>query len=188
MAKTTFASLKLKSNNSVKTINYNESLIEVNQYLPIEDKYDLIMITAQKALENNIYNPLKIDMYLHLHIIYLYTNITFTDKQRENESKLYDLLMSNGIMESVIASIPEDEYNFIFSMLEDYIKLDMENRRSVTALISKFIDDLPAGAQAAMNLVNKFDPEKYQAVIDFATAANGGRPILGVTKAPAAKD
>lgn len=188
MAKTTFASLKLKPNNSVKIINYNESIIEVSQYLPIEDKYDLIMITAQKALEDNIYNPLKIDMYLHLHIMYLYTNITFTDKQRENESKLYDLLMGNGIMESVITSIPEDEYNFIFSMLEDYIKLDMENRKSITALINKFIDDLPANAQAAMNLVDKFNPEKYQAVIDFATAANGGRPILGVTKAPAAKD
>lgn len=188
MAKTTFASLKLKVNNSVKTINYNDSVIEINQYLPIEDKYDLIMITAQKALENNIYNPLKVDMYLHLHIIYLYTNIAFTDKQKENEAKLYDMLMSNGIIDSVISAIPEDEYNYIFSMLDDYIKLDMENRKSITALVNKFIDDMPAAAQAAMNLVNKFDPQKYQEVIDFATAANGGRPILGVTKAPAATE
>ena len=52
----------------------------------------------------------------------------------------------------------------------------------------KIIDDMPAAAQAAMNLVNKFDPQKYQEVIDFATAANGGRPILGVTKAPAATE
>ena len=26
-------------------------------------------------------------------------------------------------------------------------------------------------------IVNNFDPAKYQAVIDFATAANGGRDI-----------
>lgn len=26
--------------------------------------------------------------------------------------------------------------------------------------------------------MDEFDPKKYQAVVDFATAANGGRPVL----------
>ena len=30
---------------------------------------------------------------------------------------------------------------------------------------------------AAAKIVDEFDPEKFQQVIDFATAANGGRPI-----------
>ena len=31
--------------------------------------------------------------------------------------------------------------------------------------------------KAAAKIVDEFDPEKFQKVIDFATAANGGRPI-----------
>ena len=34
-----------------------------------------------------------------------------------------------------------------------------------------------AQAEAAMKIVNDFDPEKFGAVTDFAKALNGGRPI-----------
>jgi hypothetical protein len=40
--KPTFAKLGLKMNNSVNTIMFNDQEIEVNQYLPINDKLDLI--------------------------------------------------------------------------------------------------------------------------------------------------
>ena len=54
--KVSYANLKLKVDNSIKTFDFNGNQIEVLQYLPIEDKYDLIMITLQKAKENGIYN------------------------------------------------------------------------------------------------------------------------------------
>ena len=40
MAKTTYASMKLKVNTETKEIDFNGSKIEVLQYLPIDDKYD----------------------------------------------------------------------------------------------------------------------------------------------------
>ena len=52
---------------------------------------------------------------------------------------------------------------------------ELENR--ATAFLTKVIRDLPADAEAAAKIVDEFDPEKFQKVIDFATAANGGRPI-----------
>ena len=56
MAKVSYANLKLKVNEEIKTFNFHEQNIEVKQYLPINDKYDLVMITLQKALEGNIFN------------------------------------------------------------------------------------------------------------------------------------
>ena len=49
--------------------------------------------------------------------------------------------------------------------------------KSVFGVLDKFINELPEKAQVAMNLIENFDKEKFQNVIDFATAANGNRPI-----------
>ena len=97
MSKITYTSLKLKPKEEVKTFDFNGVTIEVKQYLPIDEKYDLISVALQKAKEDNIYNELKLDMYFDLYLVYLYTNVTFTDKQKEDEAKLYDALQSNGM-------------------------------------------------------------------------------------------
>ena len=177
MAKVSYANLKLKINQEVKTIDYNGTNIEIIQYLPIEDKYDLMMISLQKAKENDVYHPLKLDMYFHLYLVYMYTNISFTDKQRENELKLYDTLYSNGIIDLVLSNIPETEYNELQLYITRYIKDVYKNQNNITSLLRTFIDDLPKNAQIAADIVDNFDKEKYQAVVDFSQAANGGRNI-----------
>ena len=94
MSKVSYANLKLKVNNEVKTFNFNGTEVEVLNYLPTEDKYDLIMISLQKANEDGIYNPLLLDVFFHLNLVYMYTNLSFTTKQKEDEFKLYDTLKS----------------------------------------------------------------------------------------------
>ena len=177
MAKVTFASLKLKVNTDVKTFNWEDKEIEVNQYLPISDKNDLIAIAMQKSKMNNIYNPVLVDMYFHLHIIYMYTNLTFTDKQREDEMKLYDLLQSSGLLNKVIENMNEEEYEDLWNKIEEYMVDDFKYTTTAAGLIQSIITDLPVQAQAAMDIVNQFDQEKFAAVKNFAQAANGGRAI-----------
>ena len=43
--------------------------------------------------------------------MYAYTNINFTDKQKEDPTKLYDILVSSGLVSKVINIIPVAEYN-----------------------------------------------------------------------------
>ena len=50
-------------------------------------------------------------------------------------------------------------------------------KRSAAFLIGQFINELPERMEEVSKIVNEFDPSKYQAVVDFATAANGGRNI-----------
>ena len=177
MAKVTYTSVKLKINLDVEKFTFNSSEIEVKQYLPINDKYDLINITLQNAFENGVFHPLKMDLYFHLYIVMMYTNITFTEKQKEDEAKLYDILNSSGLMEKILETIPKAEYEELYNyLMECSVQLTNHNR-SITTLITSLINDLPTQMAEAAKIVETFDPEQFKAVIDFARAANGGRDI-----------
>lgn len=177
MGKVSYANMKLKVKNNVKTFKFQDNDIEVIQYLSSEDKYSLINITLQKSLEDSFYNPLKLDVYFHLHLVYMYTDISFTEKQKEDEFKIFDTLKNNGFIDLMLENIPEDEYNYLLKIMEETIEKNEKYKNTVTGVIGKLIDDLPTNAQAAMDIVNNFDKDKFQAVKDFAIAANGGREI-----------
>ena len=112
--KPTFAKLGLKMNNSVKTIIINDQEIEVKQYLPINDKLELISSVINWAADaNNFANPVKIEIFTKLEIVFRYTNLTFTEKQREDPAKLYDLLEENQIFDKIFSVIPSHEYEYL---------------------------------------------------------------------------
>ena len=118
--KPTFAKMGLKVNSDVKTIVIGEQEIEVKQYLPVNDKLILIgKVINAAADENNFSNPIKLDIFTCLEIVFAYTNIIFTDKQQEDLVKLYDILESNHIFEQVIEVIPKSEYKQIIEGVQD---------------------------------------------------------------------
>jgi hypothetical protein len=135
------------------------------------------MITLQKSLENGAYNEFKLNLYFELNLVYMYTNISFTERQREDEFKLYDTLKSNGFFEPFFQAMNEEEYNELFAQLNTIKDASSANRMSMGAVISQLINDLPAQAEAAAKIVEGFDPSQYKAVLDFARYANGGRDI-----------
>ena len=177
MAKVSYANLKLKTDTSFNTFDFQGQTIEVLNYLPIEDKYDLVMVALQNSEENGIYNPVKLDMYFHLYIMYMYTNLSFTEKQKFNEQKLYDALKSNGLIDLVLDHMNETEYADLYTYIMKYQEDVLDYRNTAGAVLQSVIQDLPKNAQMAADIVNNFDKSKYQAVVDFATAANGGRNI-----------
>lgn len=118
--KPTFAKMGLKVNSDVKTIVIGEQEIEVKQYLPVNDKLILIgKVINAAADENNFSNPIKLDIFTCLEIVFAYTNISFTDKQKEDLVKLYDILESNHIFDQVIEVIPKSEYKQIIEGVQD---------------------------------------------------------------------
>ena len=175
--KVSYANLKLKPISTTSSFEFGGQKIEVLNYLPIEDKYDLVMITLQKAEQDGVYNPLLLDLYFHLHLVYMYTNLSFTDKQKENEPKIYDTLTSNGFFDKFFEVLDEAEYDELMSYIEELQNMTLHYRNTAGAVLQSIIQDLPKNARAAADIVKNFDPKQYQAVIDFATAANGGRNI-----------
>jgi hypothetical protein len=115
MAKIAFTKLDLKVNNTVKELVYTNSkeeevIYEVKYYLPIKEKLEVISnIINLSSDDNGFYNPMRIKIFTVLEIIFAYTNLNFTAKQKEDPFKLYDLLLSNGIYDNVIDAIWEQD-------------------------------------------------------------------------------
>ena len=123
MAKISFTKLKLTKKNEVQTLKYNDEIIEVKQYLPIQDKLALISrVISYAADQYNFTNSVKLDLFLSLEIMYEYTNINFTEKQKENPTKLYDLLEENGLIDAVISLIPSTEYQTLYEGVAEISK------------------------------------------------------------------
>ena len=172
-----YSDLNLKINTNTNIAKIGDKEIKVLQYLPLEDKIDLIQIALQKSEENGIYNEMKLDMYFNLYIVYMYTDLEFTDEQKANEFILYNELQSNEIIINIIGAIDEDEYITLIDYLEMMKKNNEKYKRSAAALFQTMIQDLPKNAAAAAEIVDNFDPEKYENVTNFARSLNGGRPI-----------
>jgi hypothetical protein len=182
MSDLNFTELNLtKVNVSTKTFTFNDKEIEVVQYLPSNYKYDIIMTTLQKAEERGIYNPYKLDVYFHLNLVYLYTNLVFTKEDREDELKLYDILESNGIIEQVINLIPEDDYNQMLNYIQETYAMIMKYRNTAGAILQSFIQDLPKNAEAAAQVVDNFDPDKFKGLATLVQQLNPNK-VIAATK------
>lgn len=174
MSKVSFTNLKLKINSEVNTFQFgeNKTKIEVLKYLPIEDKNDLIHIALQNAEEDGIYNDILLEMYFNLYIIYFYTNINFTDKQKEDPAKLYDQMQSNGLITSVIEAMDNDEYANLLTSLEVIRDANLTYKNTAAAVLQRIIQDLPRNAEAAAEIVNNWNPENFKEVQRLAQLAN----------------
>ena len=112
MAKISFSKLGLKVNNEVVNIHFNDQVIEVKQYISVNDKLKLISEVINNTIdEHSFCNPIKVKVYLALGILDYYTNINFTEKQKEDPVKLYDLFESNGLLNQIYHVIPGEEFN-----------------------------------------------------------------------------
>lgn len=173
-----YKDLNLYTDNDMYFIEVQGKKINIKKYLPINDKKDLVEITLQKAEQaDGTYNEILVDMYFNLHLVYLYTDIVFTDEDREDEMKLYDELESSGMLERILNKIPDEEYNVLMDYLKSIREEISSYKHSAAAMVQKLIVDLPKNAEAAAKIVEDFDPKKYKEVVDFAQHANGNRPI-----------
>lgn len=177
MAKVSFASLKLKVEKPVKTFEFNGASVEVAQYIGTEDLSDLIAATMKKAKRDGIFDPVLLNAYKTLHLIYLCTNLTFTEKQQEDELKLYDMLKSNGFVEEFVKALGPVTYNEVDNYLYMAVVKAEAYNKTAAALVNDLVNKLPLNVENAAGLIKNFDKDKFQEVIQFAQAANGGRPI-----------
>ena len=156
MAKVAFSKLALKKQDNVKLVKIGNFDIEVKQYLPVNEKLDLIARVLNGAHdENNFPNPIKIEVIGTLEIIMAYTNISFTEKQKEDVAKLYDLLETNGVIDQVVSAIPEEEYNFIIDGIDDTIEAVYTYQNSVLGILDSVGQDYSNLELDAINIQQK---------------------------------
>ena len=164
MAKVSFAKLGLKINQDIKTIEYNGQAIEVKQYLPVNDKLGLISNVINDSADlNNFANPVRVDIFTALHIVEAYTNITFTDKQKEDVCKLYDNFNSSGLLTQIIEAIPPAEYGAVQAGIHSSINAVYTYRNSALGILESISTDYSALDLDATNIQQKIaDPQNME--------------------------
>lgn len=168
-----YSDLSLSKNKEYKMVEFNNNYIKVSSYLPIADKYDLVSVTIQKSEENGIYNPLKITMYFNLNLVYMYTDIVFTQEDRINEPDIYDSLVCSGLLDKIKSYIPTEEITFLQECLEAQIEELSKYKNTAAALVSSVINDLPKNAEMVAEMMKEFNPEDFQNIIDITKNLKG---------------
>ena len=171
MAKVSFTKLGLKANQEFKTFNFNEQVIEVKQYLPVNEKLALISNVINQSIdENNFNNPLQVKVFTLLEIVYNYTNINFTDKQKEDSAKLFDMLYSSGFIAEVLDNIPNKEYDEIIEYTNKSIKAYYDYKNSVMGILENISADYSNLNLDATEIQKKIgDPENMALLKDVLT-------------------
>lgn len=142
MAKVAFTKLNLKVDKEIKTINWADQEIEIRQYLPVNDKLDMISrIINNSADDMKFYNVGKIEIFTALELIFTYTNIGFTEKQKEDVCKLYDLLVSSGLYSAIITEIPKVEREWIEDIVKDTVSSIYAYQNSVMGILDTVSQD-----------------------------------------------
>ncbi len=142
MAKPTLSKLKLTPQKEKTELTWGDQVIEIKPYLSIEKKMDLITEVLNLAAdENRFYNPGKVDMYFHLKVIEYYTNLSITDKQKENVVKLYDDFISSGFYHAVFTAIPEGDVGYVYTLLKETIEQFYKYQNSAYGILDSLNTD-----------------------------------------------
>jgi len=64
-----------------------------------------------------------------------YTNISFTDKQKEDPAKLYDLIVSSGLWNLIFEKIDQTEYNAMINYINKSVKAFYDYYNSIYGII-----------------------------------------------------
>jgi hypothetical protein len=163
MAKLSFTKLGLKANQDIQQVEYNGQIIEVKQYLPVNDKLGLISDVINAAADGNFANPIKIDIYTAIYVIETYTNINFTDKQKEDICKIYDLFVDNGLLKAIIEAIPKEEYGSLVNGIYRSVNAVYEYKNSILGILEAVSADYSALDYEATDIQKKLnDPQNME--------------------------
>ena len=182
MAKVSFGTLKLKKQETTTTIKIADKDIEVLNYLPIEDKYDLIQTTLQQSVEGIGFNEILIEMNFYLNVVFLYSNISFTETQKEDRYKLYDILESNGVINEIVNAIPVQEFKNLMDSFDLEKKRVVRENRSSAGILNNIISKLPNKAQETSDILKNINFEDMKDVVNFANELGINIPKISSVK------
>lgn len=142
MAKISFTKLGLAKTREPVKLQWGENEIEVAQYLPAEKKIDIISTIINSTVdENNYFNECRFSIIAALELVYAYTNINFTEKQKEDFLTTYDKLKASGLYDKVLYNIPLSETNEIVPVAHSIIESIYKYKNSALGILENISSD-----------------------------------------------
>ena len=139
--------------------DFIKKTLEVKEYLPLQEKRDLISQIIDKSIiyENSMYKFDEIDKYVHLVMLSIaaYTNIELSD-DIEND---YDVLCRSGLLTMIVDSF-KDEYKSVMMLLDmqcNYILADNALGAKIGAFVESLSKNLDSLATVLKTKVEKMN-------------------------------
>lgn len=164
-----YEDFKICHKSEYKIISWKDKTIKIITYLPIEQKIDLIAAAIHKAQESQIIDPIKLKMFYELNLVYMYTDIIFSKKDREDEYVLYDALTNSGFLDTVIKAIPASEITLLSKMLNEEKEAVVAFRTSSVGIVNTILDTISAKLPAIIEKLSTIDPKQVQKLMTLLT-------------------
>lgn len=168
MAKLAYGKLKLNTKRSeVITREWDDLTIEVKQYLPVEEMAELVSRIVNFSVDTNgYYNPIRIHIYLLVDTFLTCTNVTVTEKQKEDIYKLYDELKDSEIYKIVPNYIYQEVLNYVNELIHNIY----EYKNSVYGILDGISSDYSQMDLDAQKIRDEIaDPENLTLLKDVLT-------------------
>ena len=167
MAKIPFSKLNIKTA-AIVPINaqFGEIDIEVLPRLTTDDRVKFMEeIIANVQSENAFINEISLTVWFDLCVLFYYTNLTFTDKQKSDPGKLYDMCIASGLLSIVKSKIGPDELNFMHTLVNMHIEKIYNYRNSAYGILDAMKNDYDNLNLDATEIQKKLGDEKNLAVL-----------------------
>lgn len=169
MAKVSFNKITPIKNLEAKIVNIGDNEVVIEQYLGIAEKAALIERVLNVVIDDTGFlNPIRLDTMFNIELIKTYTNISITDKMMENPAKVYDLLVLNGILGTVLANIPEEEYEDLFAACSECAEHVIAHMNSFAGMMKTVTENYGTTKMNTEELIQTLgDPKQIGLVKDI---------------------
>ena len=171
MAKVAFSKLQININDKKTQLSYfnknnEEVFYEVKYYLPVKEKLEVISkIINQSVDENGFYNPMRVKIYMVLETVYAYTNLSFTEKMKEDAFKLYDLIISTDLFIDILNNIRQEDWQEIQETTWETINNIYQYKNSAMGILENISSDYDGLNLDATEIQKKIaDPENLELI------------------------
>ena len=174
MAKVSFAKLNKIKSLPVVEISIDDQKVLVEQYLPLEEKVNLITSVIEQSGngEEGFFNIVKLEAYYIIEMIKAYTNISFTEKQLEDTTKLYDMIRLNDVWAAVADAIPVTERDYVWNNILALAKEITTYNNSVLGILKALKDDYSDTEFQVEDLLQKIAAPEIAPVIKSLLSSN----------------
>lgn len=119
----------------------DDSSIRVLQYLPVDGKSSLIQYVVSIAFDEmtGCFSPIRVDIAYSIGLMRAYCGIHF--EEDANIVEAYDFLEKNGILDKVVAAIPEDERVYMEKLVNETIEDIVKYNHSFAGMVQMMKSD-----------------------------------------------
>lgn len=166
---------KVKITEEVEVTLLNEKIL-IKNYLPMEQKLNLIESVMQNSIEFNFVNPMKVETYFNVYMVLKYTNIDFSEYLSDIPN-LYDLIERTGILQTVIDTVGSD-YDELWDFCNSFTDKYENYQNSLYGVITQILSDIPEKLGEALDELARLDMSKLQNVFKEVSETGGSTEAL----------